>query len=89
MSYATFLAPGLMVMAILQNAFANTTSSILVAKVQGNIVDVLMPPLSAFELTLGFMVGGIIRGLGVGLMVLAAFVLLTSMIDLEIAINDM
>ena len=61
--YAQFLAPGLIVMAMLQNAFANTSSSILIAKVQGNIVDTLMPPLSALELTIGFVAGGVTRGL--------------------------
>lgn len=74
--YAQFLAPGLMVMAILQNAFANTSSSILIAKVQGNIVDTLMPPLSALELTLGFAGGGVTRGLMVGLSVGFAFLLM-------------
>ncbi|WP_286829526.1 MULTISPECIES: ABC transporter permease [Kordiimonas] len=73
MPYAQFLAPGLIVMAILQNAFANTSSSILIAKVQGNIVDTLMPPLSALELTLGFVGGGVTRGLLVGLSVGTAF----------------
>ena len=87
-SYATFLAPGLIMMAILQNAYANTTSSILVAKVQGNIVDVLMPPLNAFELTLGFMVGGIIRGVGVGVVTLLAFILLMPWIDLELNVHS-
>lgn len=87
-SYATFLAPGLIVMAILQNSYANTTSSILVAKVQGNIVDVLMPPLNAFELTVGFMVGGIIRGAGVGALTLVAFILLMPWIDLELNIHS-
>ncbi len=71
-SYAEFLAPGLMVMAIMQNSFANTSSSLVISKVQGNIVDVLMPPLSAFELTLGFAAGGLTRGLLVGLAVLLA-----------------
>lgn len=65
--YALFLAPGLIMMQIIQNAFANTSSSILIAKVQGNIVDVLMPPLSHFELALGFAGGGVTRGLSVGL----------------------
>lgn len=74
--FANFLAPGLIVMAMLQNAFANTSSSILIAKVQGNIVDTLMPPLSATELTLGFLAGGMTRGLFVGLFVCAAFVLM-------------
>ncbi|WP_394805443.1 ABC transporter permease [Kordiimonas aestuarii] len=76
LEYAQFLAPGLIVMAILQNAFANTSSSILIAKVQGNIVDTLMPPLSALELTLGFVGGGVTRGLAVGLSVGLAFTLM-------------
>ncbi len=68
-SFAEFLAPGLVMMAMVQNAFANTSSSILISKVQGNIVDVLMPPLSPGELTLGYAVGGVARGLIVGLAV--------------------
>mgnify|MGYP000067739745 FL=1 len=70
--YGAFLAPGLMVMAMMQNAFANTSSSLVISKVQGNIVDVLMPPLSPFELTLGFAGGGLTRGLLVGAAVMAA-----------------
>ena len=42
--FSEFLAPGLVCMSIMQNSFANTSSSILISKVQGNIVDVLMPP---------------------------------------------
>jgi ABC-2 type transport system permease protein len=76
MPYAQFLAPGLIVMAILQNAFANTSSSILISKVQGNIVDTLMPPLSALELTIGFVAGGITRGIVVGMSVGVAFTLM-------------
>jgi ABC-2 type transport system permease protein len=72
-SYETFIAPGLLMMTILQNAFQNPSSSILISKVQGNIVDVLMPPLSPLELTVGYVAGGITRGLVVGLAVLAAF----------------
>ncbi|MBL8699548.1 MAG: ABC transporter permease [Alphaproteobacteria bacterium] len=64
--FAEFLAPGLIMMAMVQNAFANTSSSLVIAKVQGNIVDSLMPPLNAAELTLGFALGGVIRGLVVG-----------------------
>lgn len=67
--YPIFLAPGLIMMAMVQNAFANTSSSLMIAKLQGNIVDSLMPPLSATELTLGFAAGGVIRGLVVGLSV--------------------
>ncbi len=61
-----FLAPGLVMMAIAQNAFANTSSSLVISKVQGNIVDVLMPPLSPTELTLGYALAGVTRGVMVG-----------------------
>ncbi len=64
--FLLFLAPGLVMMAMTQNAFANTSSSLIIAKVQGNIVDVLMPPLSAGELMAGFVLGGVTRGLVVG-----------------------
>ena len=64
--YVEFLAPGLMMMAVLTNAFTNSSSSILIGKVQGNIVDVLMPPLSAAELTVAFVAGAATRGLLVG-----------------------
>ncbi len=74
--FSTFLAPGLLIMAMLQNAFANTSSSILIGKIQGNIVDVLMPPLSAGELTVGFVLGGMTRGLVVGCSVALAFILM-------------
>jgi len=74
-NFERFLAPGLIMMAIIQNSFQNTVSSILIAKVQGNIVDVLMPPLSPGELTFGYVFGGATRGLMVGLSVWAAFAL--------------
>lgn len=61
--YLAFLGPGLIMMTVIQNAFANTSSSILVSKVQGNIVDVLMPPLSPGELNAAFALGGMTRGL--------------------------
>ena len=56
-------------MAILQNSFANTSSSILISKVQGNIVDILMPPVSEKELILAYSLGGITRGILVGIVV--------------------
>jgi ABC-2 type transport system permease protein len=70
--FLQFLAPGLVMMAMTQNAFANTTSSIMIAKMQGNIIDLLMPPLTAMELTLGLALGGLTRGLMVGVVVTAA-----------------
>ncbi len=70
--FVEFLAPGLIMMSIIQNAFANTSSSIVIAKVQGNIVDTLMPPLTANELTLGIALGGATRGVFVGAVVAVA-----------------
>jgi len=70
--FATFLVPGLVMMSMMQNAFANTSSSLVIAKVQGNIVDLLMPPLSSTELVLGIVGGGVTRGLMVGLVVVLA-----------------
>lgn len=64
--YANFLGPGLIVMGMVQNSFANTSSSILVAKVQGSIIDVLMPPLSAGELMLAWVGGALTRAWLVG-----------------------
>lgn len=64
-----FLALGLVMMAIVQNAFANTSSSLTISKVQGNIVDYLMPPLGPGEVLFGMVAGGITRGVAVGLAV--------------------
>lgn len=67
--YAVFLVPGLTIMAMVQNAFANTSSSIIIGKLQGSIVDMLMPPLSAAELTIGYAGAGATRGVVVGIAV--------------------
>jgi len=67
LNYNDFLAPGLIVMAILQNAFQNTSSSLVQAKFNSTYVDFLMPPLSPLELTAGFLGGAIVRGLIVAL----------------------
>jgi ABC-2 type transport system permease protein len=80
--FAAFLAPGLIMMAIIQNAFANTTSSLMIAKIQGSISDILMPPLSPAELVWGFALGGVTRGLLVGVSVGIAMVLV---VHVEIA----
>ena len=70
--YADGLAAGLVMMSIISNAFQNSSSSITIAKVQGNAVDFLMPPLSALELTIAFVLGAAARGLLVGLASLIA-----------------
>ena len=68
-SFNQFIAPGLIMMAIVQNAFANTSSSLMIAKIQGVIIDILMPPLTGSEITLCLVVGGVVRGLLVGVVV--------------------
>lgn len=70
--YIDFLAPGLIMMGIINNAFQNASSSLIIAKVQGNSVDFLMPPLSASELTIAFIGGAAARGVIVGLASLVA-----------------
>ncbi|MGI9437796.1 MAG: ABC transporter permease [Geminicoccaceae bacterium] len=70
--FLAFLAPGLIMMAIIQNAFANTSSTIMIGKIQGNIIDILMPPLRASELLFGIVAGGVTRGVLVALVVTAA-----------------
>ena len=64
---AEFIAPGLIMMTMLQNSFANSASSIGQAKFQGNIVDILMAPLGDLELTIGYIGGSIARGLICGI----------------------
>ena len=68
-SFADFLAPGLIVMAMIQNSFANSSFSLLVGKLQGTIVDYLMPPLSVGELIAGLVSAAVTRAFLVGLAV--------------------
>ena len=69
--FMTFLAPGILTMTVIQNAFANTSSSLASAKVQGNIVDTLMPPLSGAELVAGYIAGAVARGFLVAVVIAA------------------
>ncbi len=73
--FVNFIAPGILMMTVIQNAFANVSSSIVSAKVQGNIVDTLMPPLSAGEMVLGYLAGGIVRGVLVAIVIALAILL--------------
>jgi len=66
-SYLAFLVPGLVMMSVLQNAFANASSSLIQSKVTGNLVFVLLPPLSALELFGAYVIAAMARGLMVGL----------------------
>ena len=80
--FVHFLAPGILMMTVIQNSFANVSSSIVISKVQGNIVDTLMPPLSAGELMVGYLAGGILRG---ALVAVSVSLLLFPMIGLGVA----
>jgi len=73
--FADFIAPGLIIMGMMQNAFANSSFSLLVGKVQGTIVDYLMPPLSSAELLVGLTGGAITRALMVGTTIWLAMLL--------------
>ena len=80
-SYTSFLIPGLIMMSLLQNAFANSSSSLIQSKVMGNIVFILLSPLSYIQFFIAFIVGAIVRGLFVGL---AIYFLAIIFIDLPI-----
>ncbi len=81
-SYTAFLMPGLVMMSILQNAFANGSSSLIQSKMNGNIVFVLLPPISNFEFFAAYLIASVVRGLVVGLGVLLVGLLFT---DLDMA----
>jgi ABC-2 type transport system permease protein len=68
--YTAFLVPGLVMMSVLQNAFANSSSSLIQSKVTGNLIFVLLPPLSPFELFGAYILGAMVRGIVVGFGVL-------------------
>ncbi|MDH3281649.1 MAG: ABC transporter permease, partial [Gammaproteobacteria bacterium] len=65
--YTAFLIPGLMMMTVIQNAFANTSSSLIQSKVSGNIVFILLAPLSHFELFAAYVGAAVVRGVSVGI----------------------
>jgi len=73
--FASFVAPGLIVMAMMQNAFANSSFSLLSGKMQGTIIDLLMPPLSSGELMAGIIAAAITRAILVGFAVALAVAL--------------
>lgn len=81
-SYTAFLIPGLVMMSVLQNAFANTSSSLIQSKITGNIVFVLLPPLSHFEIYAAYVLAAMVRGMVVGL---GVFVITAWFADLSFA----
>ena len=74
-SYTAFLIPGLLMMTVIQNAFANTSSSIIQSKVMGSLIFVMLPPFSALEFFLAYIGAAVARGIavGVGVFLLAIF----------------
>lgn len=74
-SYVAFLIPGLLMMAVIQNAFANSSSSLIQSKVMGSLIFILLPPFSALELYLAYISAAVMRGLlvGLGVFLLALF----------------
>lgn len=79
-SFAVFMASGLIMMAAMQNSFANSSSSFVMGKVMGHLVDYLIPPLGAFELLFAFTVGAILRGVCVAI---AAFLVILIFVPLS------
>ena len=65
-SYTAFLIPGLVMMSLLQNSFANTSSSLIQSKITGNLIFVLLAPLSHFEFFSAYVLAAMVRGLAVG-----------------------
>ena len=80
-SYTAFLIPGLMMMSIIQNSFASSSSSLVQSKVTGNIIFVLLTPLSYLEFYLAFLGSSIVRGLSVGL---GIFIVASLFVDLPL-----
>jgi ABC-2 type transport system permease protein len=68
--YAAFLVPGLVMMSLLQNAFANSSSSLIQSKITGNIIFVLLPPLAYWEFFAAYVLAAVVRGMVVGAAVL-------------------
>ncbi|HXR56756.1 MAG TPA: ABC transporter permease [Casimicrobiaceae bacterium] len=75
--YTAFLVPGLVMMSVLQNAFANASSSLIQSKITGNLIFVLLPPLSPLDMFAAYVLGAMVRGLVVGLGVFVVTLLLT------------
>ena len=80
--YAAFLVPGLVMMSVLQNAFANSSSSIIQSKVTGNIVFMLLTPITYFEFFCAYVLASVARGLTVGA---GVFIVTVWFVDLQIA----
>ena len=75
-SFISFLAPGLIVMSIVQQSFSHSVSSLMIGKIQGNIIDTLLAPLSAAEVTLAIILAAVTRGLVILIISIVVFSLI-------------
>ena len=75
-SFISFLAPGLIVMSIVQQSFSHSVSSLMIGKIQGNIIDTLLAPLSAIEVTLAIIFAAVTRGLVILIISIVVFSLI-------------
>ena len=75
-SFISFLAPGLIVMSIVQQSFSHSVSSLMIGKIQGNIIDTLLAPLSATEVTLAIIFAAVTRGLVILIISIVVFSLI-------------
>ena len=75
-SFISFLAPGLIVMSIVQQSFSHSVSSLMIGKIQGNIIDTLQAPLSAIEVTLAIIFAAVTRGLVILIISIVVFSLI-------------
>jgi len=66
-AYTAFLVPGLIMMSVLQNAFANSSSSLIQSKMMRNLIFILLPPITSLEIFMAYVLGAVVRGLAVGL----------------------
>ena len=78
-SFISFLAPGLIVMSIVQQSFSHSVSSLMIGKIQGNIIDTLLAPLSAIEVTLAIIFAAVTRGLVILIISIVVFSLIVEM----------
>ena len=82
-SFITFLAPGLIAMSIITQSFSHSVSSLMISKIQGNIVDMLYAPLSAFEVSMAIILAAITRSIVIALISIAVFSIIV-----EVPINN-
>ena len=82
-NYIDFLIPGLVMMSVIQNAFANSSSSLIQSKISGNLTLVLLPPISPFTFFLAYVAAGVLRGVLVGLGVYVSAFFLTSEVAVQ------